>query len=64
MCRDKKDSKRNPLGMALLLTVLVSAIACNGSSSPAAGTGGRANTGGAISVDIRAVWRNVVYALG
>ena len=49
MCRDKKDSKRNPSGMALLLIVLVSAshIACNGSSGPVAGTGGRANTGGA-----------------
>ncbi len=41
MRRDKKDSMRNPSGMALLLTVLVSAIACGGSSGSVTGTGGR-----------------------
>ena len=41
MCRDKKDFQRNPSGMALLLTVLVSApIACNGSSGPLQGLAG------------------------
>ena len=51
MFKYKSGSKGNPSGMALLLTVLVSAphIGCNGSSSPSGGTGGASNTGGAVS---------------